>query len=315
MNYNKKRSDMKKICLAICAMAVMMTSCGREESPVRGRETNEWGEMPITFSVGGLRASVASKVDAINSTEDLPFFNVMAVKYEGTDVSVLWKARARRMEGDRYVCERGWPRTMPEGTSYAFAATNAPDSCLFLLDADGQKVISYCIPDCSADWLVGGTDAHDHYVESLFLSFSHVLSRIAGVYVDVPEGYDVTIDSLSVTASTFFSYREVVDNPDLWGRPATYDLQVSGYVNGDGNTVTTEPVNDVWVFPSLYGGVKLTVGYTVSRGEWSNSVLTTATVSVLAGEVSNIILSISPVLGFSVELDAWRTGTDKVVKL
>ena len=307
---------MKTILRTLCLAALVLTACQRRDLVTRVDERP--GDRAVTFRVSGISTEVGSRTSVIAGSADLDAFSVVAFRLQDGERTVAWRGRALRAEGDVYVCNKYWPRQIPAGVEYAFYASNLPDSCLHVT---GEGV-ALTYPDCGTDWMEAGSQAYTGYAAAVPIVFDHLLARIADVYMGVPEGFDVVVDSMSVTG---FTRSVMTEDGPVYSAPVTQVLRQTGVVTSTGQVITFPSAsNDVWVMPGTvhyvedgqeYAGCKLSVAFTLKKGEWSDSRLAETSLALNEGEVARVTVNVSAATGFGVSITQWKERTDTTVEL
>lgn len=230
----------------------------------------------IAFTANGL--DISTKVSAVTSLDG--FYATATTGSAGSESSV-WNS-VRFSGGPTYVADKYWPNSNP---SYHFYAANSELS----FDASGCKVTTDCSTDVVASYL-----ASSNYKQTNSLTFEHILARIGNV-------------SISATSGTLSNVSAKLTDVSTGG---TYNLRTKAWTPIAGSIKALNiGSNDIYVVPGTY---KISVTYTVTRGEYSETLTKEGSVTLAAGKV-NAITAQTPTtstdVNFVVTIKPWESNT------
>lgn len=264
------------LCAAACTKEMRIPSA-------QGFETKEGNE--ICFEVKAPNVYIATKVSEVN-TDNLTSFNVMTTRGSAGSEAEQWSTAAtKNLSTGKYETGKYWPSTDP---SYHFYASNAS-----LTAAAGGPTVSV---DGSTD-VVCASIYTPVYGNTNPVVFSHIMARIGTVEVASANGYDVTVLGLTIM------------EPQTTG---TYNVRTGEWSNQNGNATLalSEGSNDYLLLPETYG---MEVRYRLTKGDYTATFTGTGDVTLDAGKVSNISVTLSadpaiPV-NFSISVVDWNAST------
>lgn len=274
------KNSLYKTLFLSAALLAGVTACNKSEMTA--------GKMPlppsdepglITFTAdGALETSVETKVSAVTT---LSSFYVSATKGSAGSETSSWNSvsfsGSSSFTGGKY-----WPSSNP---SYHFYAAN--DALTFA--AAGTTVA----PDGSKDVVVAYL-ASPTYKSSNALTFSHVYARVGTVTISPASG------SLSNVSAT-------LKNVATGG---TYNLRTDSWTAGTKSDKTlTVGSNDLYVVPGTY---TLTVTYTATLGDYTETFTKSGSVTLQQGKVNSITATApnsAAGITFTVSVTAWGSAT------
>lgn len=271
---------MKGIFYASVAAAAILVSCAKE-APVAVQEAPEMSE--ITFAVeGDLDFSVRTRATALTSLES---FNVIA---ENDTPSQVWSLSSVTKSGSNYKTGKMWPATDQKYSFYASneaISYNASGSTVSPKNADTDVVVAYSAYSSA------------NYRKSVPLTFDHIFARVGTVNIPAPDGYAINVSSVKINGAT----------------SGTYNLKSAAWTSKGSSSDKTLQVgsNDLYIVPAQ---CTITVTYTLTKGDYSQSFTKTGSVNIAQGMINNI--TATPTLSddeganeiiFTVTLTPWGT--------
>ena len=273
---------MKRI-LTSLAVVVALAACNKAETSVA--PSPEDGAL-IVFMASGLKADVATKADAVTS---LSTFGVIAE--ETTTPKQAWSVASVTQSGTDYRTGKYWPST---DEKFAFYASNsamtyaAAGTTVSPASAANDVVVAY-FPYTAAS-----------YKTKNKLVFNHIYARIGAIAVNKPDGYDSISDvTLALSAPVGGTYNIKTSTWTAKGTAAAQTLVVGS--------------NDVYVVPGTYS---LSVTYTITKGEYTETFTKSANVELVEGKI-NSITATAPAgeateIEFTIEINPWGDNNIEV---
>lgn len=229
----------------------------------------------IRFYAEGLNTTVSTKTAAVTSMDS---FDVIATTGTAGSETRVWGSV--RFSGNPYSADKYWPASDPK---YHFYATNANLS----FSAQGCEIP---VTDASID-IVAAYLPKPSYKNSNNLTFHHIFTRIGTITVNSPSGYQINDVSLALSApvSGLYNVRTGAWTP---GTSQAQSLNVGS--------------NDVYVVPGTY---TLTVNYTLSKGDYTESFSKSGSVTLEKGKINKISTTVpegsATEIRFSVSIEPW----------
>ena len=229
----------------------------------------------IRFYAEGLNTTVSTKTAAITSLDS---FNVIATTGTAGSETQVWGPV--QFSGNPYSADKYWPASDPK---YHFYAANTDLS----FSAQGCGIT---VADASID-IVAAYLPDPSYKNSNNLTFHHIFTRIGTIQVNAPSDYTITDVSLALSAPVSGSYNL---RTGAWspGTSVSQSLNVGS--------------NDVYVVPGTY---TLTVNYTLSKGDYTDSFSKSGSVTLEKGKINKISTTVpegsATEIRFSVTIDPW----------
>lgn len=271
------------ILLAVCGTVLACFLSGCSKDVVLG-ET----EIPIVFTAGDFFESQTKASEV--TTANLTSFYVTATRgtVGSSESATFTSALFTGTPGDTYSGGRWWPSSNPY---YHFYSSSVGMS----FDANACTVLASNETDVVCAYL-----ENSNYGVRNALVFSHIFARIGSCVVNAPSGFELS--GTPVVRIT----------PKVSG---TYNIRTgNGYTDGTGwsgtvkgpVTVLSSSENNLYLVPGSY---TLSVTYVLVKGDWNHEFTKDASVSVIAGSVNNISMTVpSEVveeIAVSVTLSSW----------
>ena len=229
----------------------------------------------IRFYAEGLNTTVSTKTDAVTSLDS---FNVIATTGTAGSETQAWEPV--QFSGNPYSADKYWPASDPE---YHFYAANAnlsfsAQGCGITVADASKDIVAAYLPDPS-------------YKNSNNLTFYHIFTRIGTIMVKSPSGYQINDVSLALSAP-------------VSGR---YNVRTGAWTPGTSQAQSLNVgSNDVYVVPGTY---TLTVNYTLSKGDYTDSFSKSGSVTLEKGKINKISTTVpegsATEIRFSVTIDPW----------
>lgn len=265
----------------LAASAAMLLSCSQLQKDFVPVPEGEQGAsaVPVMFYAP---TEDASRTTAVTS---LSTFGVIA---ENTTSSAqVWKITSVTQSGSLYSTGKYWPST---DSHYAFYASNNASTLTYAAsgatvapaDANTDVVVAYSPYDGAS------------FQQNVALTFEHIFARIGTIAVNAPSGYSLTVNSLSLSAPVSGTYNIKTATWSSKGSAASQTIAVGS--------------NDVYVVPGAY---TLSVNYTISLGDYSETLTKTGSVNLQQGKI-NSITATAPVSAteiiFTVTVTPWGSN-------
>ena len=292
MIYRNKMFHIKTLSLklAIIIFHFFFVSC-KEMEPDFILENNIDITIPseIKFYVDGM---VSTKVDDLTSLQS---FYVRCVRGNigMTSEKSVFSTRFRYSSGGYFTGNKYWPA---KDLQYTFYASNN--------NLTSSSSGTYVIATNTTDVVVAISKySSSNYKEIINLTFNHVFAKIGYCKVVPPSGYTVTNVTVKV-------------KPLITGRYYPYNGTWTNMLSGTDITLTTTVnstvINDYYLIPGTY---TVSLQYTISQGDYSESKTTTLPLNFVAGKRSNIVLNLPKINentapGGGVVIDPWEGGGD-----
>ena len=237
----------------------------------------------ILFRLAGAFTK-ASETTAITLARD--GFHVSATTGKIGNETEVWTNAAFTRMGNVFSGDKWWS---PSDSSYHFYASNAD----LIYHASGATVTASTDQDVVCAYLPTPS-----FQEPNELAFQHILARLGNVSMQGPEFYNTTVSAVSIT-------------PYISG---TYNLRTQEWSNlQPGQTILLSSSNDIWCIPSYY---TLTVQYTLSREDYTESFTKSTLIPLQAGKMSHLSGILPPghatEIEFTVDVADW---TDHCIDL
>ena len=229
----------------------------------------------IRFYAEGLNTTVSTKTDAVTCLDS---FDVIATTGTAGSETQAWEPV--QFSGNPYSADKYWPASDPK---YHFYAANTDLS----FSAQGCGIT---VADASKD-IVAAYLPNPSYKNSNNLTFQHIFTRIGTIIVKSPSGYQINDVSLALSAPVSGRYNV---RTGTWtpGTSQAQSLKVGS--------------NDVYVVPGTY---TLTVNYTLSKGDYTESFSKSGSVTLEKGKINKISTTVpegsATEIRFSVTIDPW----------
>lgn len=251
---------MKTIKILLAAVsAIMMMSCNKD---VRmGMPETEKPGAPISFLVSGLDDGFSTKTTPLTSLDS---FYVMANTGTIGSETYSWNAVATR-SGDSYATNKYWPASNP---LYHFYASNAPMS---FTPAGATVAI-----DCTED-IVCAFNPSPSFNAPATIVFQHILSRVGTVAVTAAAGYTLTVNSVGIKKLRTSGTMNIRNK----GWTGTNEIQLQAIQVGN---------NDLYIVPGEYD---VSVNFSLSKGDFSGTYTSAASVAFPAGKICNLAIDIT----------------------
>lgn len=271
--------------LSIIAAAALMAACSKElqhAAPAAGMDSDGNPAIEFLAAGDGLDAEVRTRAAAVTS---LSSFGVIAEKTATSEQA--WAVTSVTQSGADYKTGKYWPST---DQKFAFYASNA--------------TMSYAATGVTVSPSTAATDvvvAYFPYAASSYrtknkLSFNHIFARIGAITLNAPSGYTMTNTSVALSAPVGGTYNIKTSQWTSTGTAAAQSIVVGA--------------NDVYVVPGNY---TLTVKYTLTKGEYTESFTKTAIVTLAQGKINTISANIptgtATELQFIVEISEWGSNS------
>lgn len=229
----------------------------------------------IRFYAEGLNTTVSTKTAAVTSLDS---FNVIATTGTAGSETQVWGPV--QFSGSPYSADKYWPASDPK---YHFYAANENLS----FSAQGCEIP---VADASID-IVAAYLPNPSYKTSNNLTFQHIFTRIGTIQVNAPSGYTITDVSLALSAPV----------------SGTYNLRTGVWTAGSAIAQSLHTgTNDVYVVPGTY---TLTVNYTLSKGDYTESFSKSGSVTLEKGKINKISTTApegsATEIRFSVTIEPW----------
>lgn len=274
---------MKK--MMIMLFAVCAAACTKEMRLPSAQNFEITDDNEICFELKSPDAIMATKVTEVN-TDNLTSFKLMTTRGSAGSETEQWSVTATKNPSTgKFETGKYWPSTDP---SYHFYASNAA-----LTAGAGGPTVAV---DGSAD-VVCASIYSPEYGNTNPVVFSHIMARIGTVSVASANGYGVAVVGLTLSA------------PRTSG---TYNVRTGQWSNrtGASSKALVEGNNDYLLLPDTY---VLQVSYTLTKGDYSATFTGSGNVTLNAGKVSNISVTLTadpavPV-NFSISVVNWEAST------
>jgi hypothetical protein len=206
-------------------------------------------------------------------------FRVSATSGKTGSESEVWTNASFTRTGNVFSGDKWWS---PSDSSYHFYASNSD----LAYHASGATVTATTDQDVVCAYLPTPS-----FQEPNELAFQHILARLGNVSMQGPELYTTTVSFVNIT-------------PYISG---TYNLRTREWSNlQPGQTIQLSSSNDIWCIPGYY---TLTVQYTLSREDYTESFTKSTLIPLQAGKTSNLSGILPPGQGteieFTVEVADW----------
>ena len=185
-------------------------------------------------------------------------FHVSATTGKTGNETEVWTNASFTRTGNVFSGDKWWS---PSDSSYHFYASNTD----LIYHASGATVIASTDQDVVCAYLPAPS-----FQEPNELAFQHILARLGNVAMQSPELYSTTVSSISIT-------------PYISG---TYNIRTQEWSHlQPGQTIPLSSSNDIWCIPSYY---TLTVQYTLSREDYTESFTKSTLIPLQAGKTSHL---------------------------
>lgn len=283
---------MKKISITILACAAALTACNKSDvQPVYSDA--------IVFEAAGIKASVSTKADVV---ESLDAFNVGCVTgVIGSSETEVWNASfvSDGASSPTYSAGKYWPLNDAE---YKFLSSNAAlthtDSGYTVTVNDDKDIVCAVL-------------ANPVYKTKNTLTFNHIFARLGVVEVSAASGYTISDISITVTPKTGGTYNLVTGNGHSDG--TGWSNFVTGAPVEIAQAVPGSKANDLFLVPGDY---ELTATWTATRDDYTETFTDKKqTVSLAGGFVTKITAELTgdgTELSFGVTVTPWDSVTTDV---
>ena len=266
----------------MAAGAVLAVACNKDFCRSEGPEEAPGTE--ICFKVGEMDVDVQTRLSAVTASS-LETLNVMATTATGGAETLSWTTTATLIEnsGGRYQTGKYWPYTNP---NYHFYLSN--QTILFESGAPKMNV------DGTEDVVCGKILSPQFQAQYVGASVSHIYSWIKDITLTSTHGYEISDVSITL--------------PDVkrGGKYNLYSGSWESYVTEEAHALSVG-TNDVLVVP---GTTSISVDYTLTKGDFTQSFTSTRTVTLEAGKQydlnCNIIIDPAVAVVIQVTVASWR---------
>ncbi len=265
-----------KFLLLPFACTLLLAACNKNSDYTPS--VTEPGLIAFSADGDGINTQVSTKASPVTS---LTSFNVTASK--GTTETAVFE-NVSFTGAPNYTGGKFWPST---DQSYHFYASNA--SMTF-----SPSAVTVSPANANTDVIVAKL-ATPTYKASNKLTFKHVFARIGTITLNAPAGYTLSgtpTFALSAPVSGTYDIKS-----DAWSVKGTAAAQTLG-----------SGANDVWVVPGTY---ELSVTYTLTKGDYTQTFTKKASVALAQGKISNITATApdgaASGITLTVELTPWET--------
>ena len=203
--------------------------------------------------------------------------------------------------GSVFMTDKYWPTSDPE---YGFFCTNYDitgsnfDGALYSTSTRGQVMF---FPSGLPSQDVVVATAQGYYGTTVPLTFRHIFARLGTMTVNTQSGYTLSVSSISAPCIPDGQYVFIPDYPGYeynnnYGSVETFvSLEEWDYID-DGETPAPNPLgftnktltrgsNDFLLLPGTY---TISITYTLTKGDYSQTFTKTAEVTLEAGKINNI---------------------------
>lgn len=277
--------------LALCAIAAIgLASCQNDDLRLENVEIVDKvhdGEIILGVADGSIDMNVSTKATAITSIPG----NLNVSRTTGTWKSETTKNASASKKVSSGKIATGWYQTAT-ATAYNYYVSNAA-----ITFAAGGSTVS---ADNGTDVIAGCTQGANN-TTSPSVTLDHVFARSGSLAASAPSGYEISGVSWKIKSKS----------GGTGGTKGTYNIATKAW---SGVTALAEQAftasSDLYLTPGEY---TISVTYTLTKGDYSDSTTKSADVTFVAGKVNNISTTV-PVIGdgaadinLSLTLTAWGT--------